>query len=77
MGSIHSLRRAAIHVASRPVSVNLPAAGIGILLAVDPIPDMFRTASNVTGWLCAGTMLNRGAAATPKESVAQSAAIVN
>jgi hypothetical protein len=29
-----------------------PATGIGILLAVDTIPDMFRTTANVTGWLC-------------------------
>jgi proton glutamate symport protein len=56
-------------------SVNLPAAGIGILLAVDTIPDMFRTAANVTGWLCAGTILSRGAAARLKESVAQSAVV--
>lgn len=40
-------------------SVNLPAAGIGILLALDTIPDMFRTAANVTGWLCAGTIVSR------------------
>ena len=53
-------------------SVNLPAAGIGILLAVNTIPDSFSTPANVTGWLCASTILNRGTAATPKESVAQS-----
>lgn len=47
-------------------SVNLPAAGMGILLAVDTIPDMFRTAANVTGWLCVGSILSRGAVATPK-----------
>ena len=28
---------------------NLPLEGVGILLAVDTIPDMFRTAANVTG----------------------------
>ena len=47
-------------------AVHVPAAGIGLLLAVDTIPDMFRTAANVTGWLCVGSILSRGAAATPK-----------
>jgi len=58
-------------------SVNLPAAGIGILLAVDTIPDMFRTAANVTGWLCVGSILSRGAAAKPKVGAAQSAVVAN
>ena len=30
-------------------AVNLPLEGVGILLAVDTIPDMFRTTANVTG----------------------------
>ena len=30
-------------------AANLPIEGIGILLAVDTIPDMFRTTANVTG----------------------------
>ena len=47
-------------------SANLPVAGMGILLAVDTIPDMFRTTANVTAWLCVGSILSRGAAATPK-----------
>ena len=54
-------------------SVNLPAAGIGILLAVDTIPDMFRAPANVTGWLCVCSILSRGAAPTPKVGIAQSA----
>jgi Na+/H+-dicarboxylate symporter len=53
-------------------SVHVPATGIGILLAVDTIPDMFRTTANVTGWLCVGTILSRGSTGTPK-LVAQSA----
>lgn len=40
-------------------SVNVPAEGIGILLAVDTIPDMFRTTANVTAWLCVVSMLSR------------------
>ena len=47
-------------------SANFPVAGIGILLAVDTIPDMFRTTANVTAWLCVGSILSRGPAATPK-----------
>jgi hypothetical protein len=29
-----------------------------MLLAVDTIPDMFRTMANVTGWLSAGAILS-------------------
>lgn len=56
-------------------ALNLPVAGIGILLAVNAIPDAFSTATNVTGWLCAGAVLSRSAVATPRESVAQSAVV--
>jgi Na+/H+-dicarboxylate symporter len=38
-------------------SVGLPAEAIGILLGVDTIPDMFRTATNVTGDMTAATIL--------------------
>jgi Na+/H+-dicarboxylate symporter len=44
-------------------SVGLPIEGIGILLGVDTIPDMFRTATNVTGQLAAATVLGRRAGA--------------
>lgn len=43
-------------------SANIPMAGLGILLAVDTIPDMFRTLANVTGWLAVGSILGRGSA---------------
>jgi Na+/H+-dicarboxylate symporter len=56
-------------------AVHLPAAGIGILLAVDTIPDMFRTAANVTGWLCVGSILSRSEAATPKVAARSAAGI--
>lgn len=36
---------------------NLPLDGIGILLAVDAIPDMFRTTANVTGSLVLAAVL--------------------
>jgi proton glutamate symport protein len=38
---------------------DIPVAGVGILLAIDTIPDMFRTVANVTAWISAGTILNR------------------
>jgi Na+/H+-dicarboxylate symporter len=44
-------------------SANIPVAGIGILLAVDTIPDMFRTTANVTGWLSVGSILGYGGTA--------------
>jgi Na+/H+-dicarboxylate symporter len=31
------------------IAANLPPEGLGILLAVDTVPDMFRTVANVTG----------------------------
>jgi Na+/H+-dicarboxylate symporter len=49
-------------VAMGPVlsAVGLPVEGIGILLGVDTIPDMFRTTANVTGQLAAATIVGRG-----------------
>jgi proton glutamate symport protein len=47
-------------------SANLPIDGIGILLAVDTIPDMFRTTANVTGSLSLAAVLARG---TPRASL--------
>jgi Na+/H+-dicarboxylate symporter len=41
-------------------AVNLPIEGIGILLAVDTIPDMFRTTANVTGSMTLAAVLARG-----------------
>jgi len=38
-------------------AVNMPIEGIGILLAVDTIPDMFRTTANVTGSLALAAVL--------------------
>ena len=50
------------------VAAGLPAEGVGVLLAVDTIPDMFRTMTNVTGHLTVATVLGRRgntAATTP------------
>ena len=40
-------------------AANVPVDGIGILLAVDTIPDMFRTTENVTGSLAVAAVLRR------------------
>lgn len=40
-------------------TVGLPVDGIGILLAVDTIPDMFRTTANATGMLTLAAALGR------------------
>ncbi len=63
-------------IAMAPVlaSAGLPVEGIGILLGVDTIPDMFRTAANVTGQLAAATIVARGA---PVEAPAASPAPVD
>jgi Na+/H+-dicarboxylate symporter len=39
-------------------SMGIPVEGMAMLLAVDTIPDMFRTMANVTGWLSAGAILS-------------------
>jgi len=39
-------------------SAGIPVGGMAMLLAVDTIPDMFRTTANVTGWLSAGVILS-------------------
>jgi proton glutamate symport protein len=43
------------------LALNLPVQGIALLIAVDPIPDMFLTVSNVTAVLTAATLISRGA----------------
>lgn len=42
------------------LAAGLPVDGVGILLGVDTIPDMFRTTTNVTGHMAAATILSRG-----------------
>jgi Na+/H+-dicarboxylate symporter len=41
------------------LAAGLPAEGVGVLLAVDTIPDMFRTATNVTADLAGAVVLDR------------------
>lgn len=50
--------------------VNLPVEGIGILLGVDTILDMFRTTTNTTGHLTAALVLAHGERET-EDAVAQ------
>jgi Na+/H+-dicarboxylate symporter len=42
------------------LAIGLPAEGIGILIAVDAIPDLFATVLNVTGDLAAAAIVARG-----------------
>jgi Na+/H+-dicarboxylate symporters len=41
------------------MAAGVPIAGIGLLLGIDTIPDMFRTTLNVTGSMAAATMVAR------------------
>lgn len=40
-------------------TVGIPVSGIGLLLALDAVPDMFRTMTNVTGDFAAASILSR------------------
>lgn len=48
-------------------AVGIPVAGIGVLLALDAIPDMFRTTTNVTGHMAAVTILDKWAGDSPPD----------
>jgi Na+/H+-dicarboxylate symporter len=41
------------------LAIGLPAQGIGILIAVDAIPDVFATVLNTTGHLVAAALVAR------------------
>ena len=43
------------------LAAGVPAEGVGLLLGVDTIPDMFRTTANVTGDVAAAVILSRRA----------------
>ena len=55
------------------VTMGIPAEGIGLLIAVDAIPDMFGTTLNVTGDMVAAALVSRRAVApsVSLEAVAQ------
>lgn len=42
------------------VSFGLPPEGVGLLIAVDTVPDMFNTLANVTGHMSSTTVIARG-----------------
>jgi Na+/H+-dicarboxylate symporter len=52
-------RGAFIMLAPLFLAIGLPVEGIGILIAVDALPDTFATVLNVTGDLVAATLVNR------------------
>jgi Na+/H+-dicarboxylate symporter len=59
-------RGAFIMLAPLFVAIGLPAEGIGILIAVDAIPDTFATVLNVTGDLVAAVLVARTAPTMPE-----------
>ena len=48
------------------LTLGLPAEGIGILIAVDAIPDLFATVLNTTGDLTAAALVARYTDAVPQ-----------
>jgi Na+/H+-dicarboxylate symporter len=53
-------RGAFIMLAPLFIAINLPVEGIGILIAVDAVPDLFATTLNVTGDLAAAALVAKG-----------------
>jgi len=53
------------------MAAGVPVAGIGILLGIDTIPDMFRTTTNVIGSMSAATLVAREGRAPVAELVEQ------
>jgi Na+/H+-dicarboxylate symporter len=49
------------------MAVRLPVEGIGILIALDAIPDMFKTAVNVTGHMTGATLVWKRSGNDPAE----------
>jgi Na+/H+-dicarboxylate symporter len=47
------------------LAIGVPVEGIGLLIAVDAIPDMFKTAFNVTADMAVAAVLSRGRRAEP------------
>ena len=49
------------------LTAGIPVEGVGILIGVDTIPDMFRTTTNVTGDLVAATIAGRNSSTATQE----------
>ncbi|HVY82243.1 MAG TPA: cation:dicarboxylase symporter family transporter [Steroidobacteraceae bacterium] len=79
LGSVGLPGQVSLMAMNMPVvqSLGLPIAPLGLMLAVETIPDVFATLGNVTGDLAATTVVSRraGAAAQPLDA-ADGAAIV-
>jgi DAACS family dicarboxylate/amino acid:cation (Na+ or H+) symporter len=54
------------------VTYGIPAEGVALLIAVDTIPDLFATATNVTGSLVAATVVARAGVAERQPEAASS-----
>lgn len=55
-------------------SVGIPVESVGLLIALDLVPDVFKTTSNVTGHLAAVTLVARREPATAEEAEREGAA---
>jgi Na+/H+-dicarboxylate symporter len=51
-------------IAPMTATLGIPAEGIGLLIAVDAVPDIFATTLNVTGDMVAAALVSRGHRAT-------------
>lgn len=51
------------------VSLGLPAEGVGLLIAVDTLPDTFNTLANVTGHMSSTAVIARGEREQPAEAL--------
>jgi Na+/H+-dicarboxylate symporter len=56
-------------------SIGIPAEGVGLLIAVDAVPDMFATTLNVTGDMTAVAMVARPSADLGRTLEQRSAAV--
>ena len=63
-------RGAFIMLAPLFTAIGLPVEGIGILIAVDALPDLFATTLNVTGDLAAAAIVAKGRVTDPALAVA-------
>jgi len=50
------------------ISAGIPAEAVGVLIALDLLPDVFKTLLNVTGQLAAVTLISKGEATAEPES---------
>jgi Na+/H+-dicarboxylate symporter len=53
-------RSAVLSLAPALLAAGVPLEGIGLLIGVDQVPDMFRTATNVAGHMAAAAAIARG-----------------